>query len=61
MTIHAYYAYSNTCMHVHNYSYALLSAIYNYTLKLLESLNCLPQFPIATCIAAPVTSGGSVT
>ena len=28
--------------------------------KLLEGLNCLLKFPIATCVATPVTSGGFV-
>ena len=58
MAMHAY-SYS----YIYNYSYALLLAVYILSLtnqKVLEGLKCLSQFPIATCVAAPVTTGGSV-
>ena len=47
-------------MHAHNHSYALLKAIYIATLAKVTLAACLSQFPIATCVAAPLTSGGSV-
>ena len=64
MAMQAYsYSYIYIYLHVHNYSYALLLAIYillQTNHKLLEGLNYLSQFPIATCVAAPVTSWGFV-
>ena len=47
-------------MHAHNHSYALLKAIYIATLAKVTLAACLSQIPIATCVTAPLTSGGSV-